>query len=63
VQQVAAVIAPKLLGGLSARTPLGDLGLEDVNQAEPWSANQLRTLGDDWLIQLNPDPLPPQGIH
>ena len=63
VQQVAAVIAPKLLGGLAARTPLGDLGLVDVNQAEPWSANQLRTLGDDWLIQLNPDPLNPQGIH
>jgi diaminohydroxyphosphoribosylaminopyrimidine deaminase/5-amino-6-(5-phosphoribosylamino)uracil reductase len=33
VQQVAAVIAPKLLGGLAARTPLGDSGLVDVNEA------------------------------
>ena len=63
VQQVAAVIAPKLLGGLPARTPLSDLGLVDVNQAERWSSDQLRTLGDDWLWQLNSPPQPPPGIH
>ncbi|UPM49912.1 bifunctional diaminohydroxyphosphoribosylaminopyrimidine deaminase/5-amino-6-(5-phosphoribosylamino)uracil reductase RibD [Synechococcus sp. A10-1-5-1] len=52
VQQLAGVIAPKLLGGLAARTPLGDLGLVDVNQAEPWGQQRLRPLGDDWLIEL-----------
>lgn len=52
VQQVAGVIAPTLLGGLAARTPLGDLGLLDVNQAEPWGQQRLQSLGKDWLIEL-----------
>ena len=52
VQEVVAVIAPKLLGGLAARTPLGDLALVDVNQAEPWQPLQLRQLGADWLLEL-----------
>jgi diaminohydroxyphosphoribosylaminopyrimidine deaminase/5-amino-6-(5-phosphoribosylamino)uracil reductase len=52
VQQLAAVIAPKLLGGHAARTPLGDLGLVDVNQAQPWQALQLQQLGADWLWEL-----------
>ena len=52
VQQLAGVIAPKLLGGLAARTPLGELGLVDVNQAEPWPAQRLRRLGNDWLLEL-----------
>ena len=52
VQQVASVIAPTLLGGLAARTPLGDLGLVDVNQAEPWGQQRLQSLGKDWLIEL-----------
>jgi len=52
VQQLAAIVAPKLLGGLAARTPLGDLALVDVNQAEPWQPLQLRQLGADWLLEL-----------
>jgi diaminohydroxyphosphoribosylaminopyrimidine deaminase/5-amino-6-(5-phosphoribosylamino)uracil reductase len=52
VQQLAAVIAPKLLGGLAARTPLGDLGLEDVNEAQQWDGQGLERLGPDWLWQL-----------
>ena len=46
------MIAPKLLGGLASRTPLGELGLVDVNQAEPWPAQRLRRLGNDWLLEL-----------
>ena len=53
VQQIAAVIAPKLLGGEAARTPLGDLGLVDVNQAEPWMLQRLQGLGPDLLWQVN----------
>jgi diaminohydroxyphosphoribosylaminopyrimidine deaminase/5-amino-6-(5-phosphoribosylamino)uracil reductase len=49
---VAAVVAPKLLGGTAARTPLGDLGLLDVNQAEPWRSERLLKLGDDLLVEL-----------
>ena len=52
VQQLAAVLAPKLLGGQAARTPLGDLELVDVNQAEPWHAQRLQQLGADWLWEL-----------
>ena len=53
VQQVAAVLAPKLLGGAAARTPLGDLGLVDVNQAAPWPCTRLEQLGDDYLLELS----------
>jgi diaminohydroxyphosphoribosylaminopyrimidine deaminase/5-amino-6-(5-phosphoribosylamino)uracil reductase len=53
VQQVAAVLAPKLLGGAAARTPLGDLGLVDVNQAAPWRRERLQQLGDDCLLELS----------
>ena len=56
VQQVAAVIAPKLLGGLAARTPLGDLGLEDVNEAQQWGLQGVERLGVDWLWHLNNSP-------
>ncbi len=56
VQQVAAVIAPKLLGGLAARTPLGDLGLEDVNEAPQWGLQGVERLGVDWLWQLHNSP-------
>ena len=58
VQQLAAVIAPKLLGGLAARTPLGDLGLVDVNAAMPWQGPQLQRLGPDllWRLQAGSEP-------
>ena len=61
VQQVAAVIAPKLLGGVAARTPLGDLGLEDVNEAPQWGLQGLERLGVDWLWQLHNSPRAIQG--
>ena len=54
VQRIAAVTAPKLLGGLAARTPLGDLALTDVSQAEPWNGDQLQRLGNDLLWWLEP---------
>ena len=52
VQQLATVIAPKLLGGLQARTPLGDLGLTAMEQVQSWNPGQLRRLGADTLWQL-----------
>jgi diaminohydroxyphosphoribosylaminopyrimidine deaminase/5-amino-6-(5-phosphoribosylamino)uracil reductase len=52
VQQIAAVLAPKLLGGQPARTPLGDLQLLDVNEAEAWPQQHLQLLGSDWLWSL-----------
>jgi len=57
VQELAAVVAPKLLGGLAARTPLGDLGLEAMEQARPWQELERTGLGPDLLWRLQaPDP-------
>ncbi|MEB3234752.1 MAG: bifunctional diaminohydroxyphosphoribosylaminopyrimidine deaminase/5-amino-6-(5-phosphoribosylamino)uracil reductase RibD, partial [Cyanobacteriota bacterium] len=52
VQQVAAVIAPKLLGGTAARTPLGDLGFTAMDQVRPWQGEAPRPLGGDLLWTL-----------
>jgi diaminohydroxyphosphoribosylaminopyrimidine deaminase/5-amino-6-(5-phosphoribosylamino)uracil reductase len=54
VQELAAVIAPKLLGGTPARTPLGDLGLETMAQVHPWHSDQGSALGPDLLWRLSP---------
>jgi diaminohydroxyphosphoribosylaminopyrimidine deaminase/5-amino-6-(5-phosphoribosylamino)uracil reductase len=52
VQRIAAVIAPKLLGGQPARTPLGHLGLEELAGVAPWEHRVLQQLGPDLLWQL-----------
>ncbi len=52
VQQLAAVVAPKLLGGLAARTPLGDLGLERIESAPPLLGERIGRLGDDLIWEL-----------
>jgi diaminohydroxyphosphoribosylaminopyrimidine deaminase/5-amino-6-(5-phosphoribosylamino)uracil reductase len=58
VQELAAVIAPKLLGGLAARTPLGNLGVEDLDQVQPWRELERRDLGSDLLWELErPEPM------
>jgi len=61
VQELAAVIAPKLLGGLAARTPLGNLGLEGLDQVQSWRGLERRDLGSDLLWELE-SPEPP-AIH
>jgi diaminohydroxyphosphoribosylaminopyrimidine deaminase/5-amino-6-(5-phosphoribosylamino)uracil reductase len=58
IQQVAAVIAPKLIGGLPARTALGNLDQERVSQCRPWDHRQLSRIGDDLLWELS-SPLGP----
>jgi len=52
VQEVAAVIAPKLMGGAAARTPVGDLGFKAMDQLPPWQAAALQHLGNDLLWRL-----------
>jgi diaminohydroxyphosphoribosylaminopyrimidine deaminase/5-amino-6-(5-phosphoribosylamino)uracil reductase len=56
VQEVAAVIAPKLMGGLAARTPLGELGFTAMAQVPNWQTLAPQALGDDWLWRLRPAP-------
>ena len=55
VQEVAAVVAPKLMGGVSARTPLGNLGFTGMDQVWHSDGVEMQPLGDDWLIQMRLD--------
>lgn len=54
VQHIAAVIAPKLLGGIAARTPLGDLGLTKIPGAKEQAITKvsMQQLENDLIIQL-----------
>ena len=56
VQEVAAVIAPKLMGGIAARTPLGELGFTTMAQVPNWQTLAPQALSDDWLWRLRPAP-------
>jgi diaminohydroxyphosphoribosylaminopyrimidine deaminase/5-amino-6-(5-phosphoribosylamino)uracil reductase len=56
VQELAAVIAPKLMGGQPARTPLGELGFTSMAQVRSWQGLEPEALGDDWLWRLRPAP-------
>jgi diaminohydroxyphosphoribosylaminopyrimidine deaminase/5-amino-6-(5-phosphoribosylamino)uracil reductase len=51
VQELAVVIAPKLLGGDLARTPLGDLGFTAMDQVIALSGITAQRLGSDLLLQ------------
>ena len=51
VQETAAVVAPALLGGTAARTPLGDLGFTAMDQVIRLAPNAPQALGNDWLFQ------------
>ena len=53
VQSIAAVIAPKVLGGVAARTPVGDLGLLAMEEVIPWQGVSLHRLGPDLIWQLD----------
>ena len=50
VQELAVVVAPKLLGGHASRTPLGDLDLISLDQAKQLTMEQTISLGDDRLL-------------
>jgi diaminohydroxyphosphoribosylaminopyrimidine deaminase / 5-amino-6-(5-phosphoribosylamino)uracil reductase len=57
VQELAAVIAPKLLGGQPARTPLGELGHGAMAEVASWHGQLPQPLGPDLLWRLSA-PLP-----
>ncbi|WP_186471508.1 bifunctional diaminohydroxyphosphoribosylaminopyrimidine deaminase/5-amino-6-(5-phosphoribosylamino)uracil reductase RibD [Synechococcus sp. BMK-MC-1] len=57
VQDIAAVIAPKLLGGEPARTPLGTLGFQAMNEVLELQGLQQQCLADDLLLQATFSPL------
>jgi len=51
IDQIWAFIAPKLIGGKIAPGPIGDLGLEQMDQAIPLANLSVQPIGEDWLIR------------
>ncbi len=51
IQKIWAFIAPKLIGGGTAATPLGDLGLETMTEALTLERVQWQTIGGDLLLK------------
>ena len=55
IQSLAAVVAPNLLGGRPAQTPIGDLGHDSMCEVRRWTMDQVLFLGDDLLCLVAPD--------
>ncbi len=51
VQKVWAFIAPKLIGGTAAPSPVGDMGLSHMGEARPLNRMQVTAVGPDLLVQ------------
>ncbi len=51
VNKVQAYIAPKIFGGVDAKTPVGGLGIDDTNNVFGLSNREITLLGDDILIE------------
>lgn len=51
VQKVLAFIAPKIIGGSNAPTPVGDLGFTTMTQALSLERVEMRVVGSDCLVE------------
>lgn len=51
VQKILAFIAPKLIGGADAPSPVGELGFTRMDQALPLERVQWHTIGSDYLVE------------
>jgi diaminohydroxyphosphoribosylaminopyrimidine deaminase/5-amino-6-(5-phosphoribosylamino)uracil reductase len=51
VDRVLAFVAPKLVGGQTAPTPLGGLGVDPMSRAVALSHVETRAFGDDLLVE------------
>ena len=51
VQKLIAFIAPKLIGGINAPNPVGDLGLNFMTQAIALERIRGYAVGEDWAIE------------
>jgi len=63
IQKVWAFIAPKLIGGVNAPTPVGDLGCRLMTEAIGIERIRLREIGEDYLIEgyIKPEEPVPQS--
>ncbi|MBE6876940.1 MAG: bifunctional diaminohydroxyphosphoribosylaminopyrimidine deaminase/5-amino-6-(5-phosphoribosylamino)uracil reductase RibD [Ruminococcus sp.] len=53
VQHLQIYIAPKIFGGVSAKTAVGGLGVDEVETAYRLSAPEIRTFGSDILLDYD----------
>ncbi|MBK1990283.1 bifunctional diaminohydroxyphosphoribosylaminopyrimidine deaminase/5-amino-6-(5-phosphoribosylamino)uracil reductase RibD [Sphaerospermopsis aphanizomenoides BCCUSP55] len=51
VQKILAFIAPKIIGGIHAPTPVGDLGFTTMTEALPLERVRWRVVGSDCLVE------------
>lgn len=51
VQRILAFIAPKIIGGVGAPSPVGDLGLSAMTQALALTRVKWSAIGEDYLIE------------
>ncbi len=51
VQKISAFIAPKIIGGNNAPTPVGDLGFTSMTEALTLERVKVRVIGSDCLIE------------
>lgn len=51
VQKILAFIAPKIIGGSNAPTPVGDLGFTTMTEALPLERVSWRVVGSDCLVE------------
>jgi diaminohydroxyphosphoribosylaminopyrimidine deaminase/5-amino-6-(5-phosphoribosylamino)uracil reductase len=50
IQKIYAFIAPKIIGGFTAPSPIDDLGLDFMTDAINLERSQFKAIGTDWLI-------------
>jgi diaminohydroxyphosphoribosylaminopyrimidine deaminase/5-amino-6-(5-phosphoribosylamino)uracil reductase len=51
IQKIYAFIAPKIIGGKNAPTPMGDLNIQNMNEALLLNKSKIHYLDDDFLIE------------
>jgi diaminohydroxyphosphoribosylaminopyrimidine deaminase / 5-amino-6-(5-phosphoribosylamino)uracil reductase len=51
VQKLYTFIAPKIIGGKTAPSPIGDLGLTEMTQAIELKKLRIQSVASDWLIE------------
>jgi diaminohydroxyphosphoribosylaminopyrimidine deaminase/5-amino-6-(5-phosphoribosylamino)uracil reductase len=51
IQKIYAFIAPKIIGGTNALSPMGDLGIKTMDQALPLEDISLQMIDRDFLIE------------
>ena len=63
INEVYAFIAPKLVGGAEAKTPIEGLGVDKLSESLKLKTVEVETLGEDMVIHTRtlPEPLYPGG--